>query len=227
MKPISLVAVGAVLVAISCTSSRAGAQVVVVDEEYCRVHWWGVGRCWNRPHRHPIATTSVELGASHFEEGHPFAFDSGTGSVTQTGPAWGLRLGVDLLPWFGLEGRYVGSYISGNAQAAGVGFLMTGGEFVVRFTLPTPYVRPYVFGGIGVYGFALLGSDAATTASMLNSSTQSGVPIGIGVEVPLSWHVSFAVEAAYRFLIGESFSANDAIGGADLTTFSGVMRFRL
>ena len=174
-----------------------------------------------------MLTMGFELGVSHFEEGSPFAFDSGTGSVTQTGPAWGLRVGVDVLPWLGFEGRYVGSYISGNALATGVGFVMTGGEAVVRFMLPTPYVRPYIFGGIGAYSFALVGSDAAVTASTLNSSTQSGVPMGIGVDVPVSWYVSFAFEAAYRFRNRRELSPNDNIGGADLTTFTAVMRFRL
>jgi hypothetical protein len=168
----------------------------------------------------------LELGVAALEEGGPFAFGSGTGSVTQPGPAWGLRLGVDVLSWLGFEGRYIGAYSSGNLPE-NVGFLMTGGEAVVRLTLPTPYVRPYIFGGIGVYDFALLGSNAAVAASMLNSSTQPGVPMGLGVELMLSWHVSFAVEATYRFQIGESFSRNDTIGGADLTTFTGVMRFRL
>ena len=34
------------------------------------------------------------------------------GTVTDAGPAWGLRGGVELLPWLALEAHYVGMYNS-------------------------------------------------------------------------------------------------------------------
>ncbi|HEY1957117.1 MAG TPA: hypothetical protein VGH28_15965 [Polyangiaceae bacterium] len=193
------------------------------EADYCETHWWGVGRCWHGPHRHrPRLTASVELGAGAFVEGGPFGFGSGTGSVVNAGPSYGLRVGVDFLPWIGLEGRWVGAYLPG--ARGDFGYVMNGGEAVVRLAIPTPYVRPYIFGGIGFYDFALVGSGAA--ASELVSASQSGVPMGLGVEVMLTWHLSFAVEGAFRFQIGESFSANEDIAGADVTTLSGVMRAR-
>ena len=86
----------------------------------------------------PELTLGAELGFGHFVEGGPFGFDGGTGSVTQTGPVWGLRAGVDFLPWIGVEGRYVGMW---NSASTGQGYVMTGGELVVRLTIPTPYIR--------------------------------------------------------------------------------------
>ena len=161
------------------------------------------------------------------EEGGPFGFNSGTGTVTQWGPNWGLRLGVDFLSWLGLEGRYEGAYLSGNSRAPDVAYLMNGGEAVVRLTIPTPFVRPYFFGGIGYYSVDLLGSSAAQTFSGLNSWRGAGIPMGVGLDIPLSWHVSLAAEATFRFFLKESFSALDDRAGADLTSFTGVVRFRL
>lgn len=223
------VALGAVtFMSVVVVPSIAHAQVVVVDEEpYCRAHWWGVGRCWHPHHARPTLTFGGELGIAHLEEGGPFGFETSTGRVTDTGPAWGLRVGVDFVSWLGIEAHYIGAYNPGNSNAPNVGYAMTGGEAVVRLALPTPFIRPYVFGGIGVYDFELVGNSPAGNAMALHSSSQAGVPMGVGLELMLSWHVSVAVEGAYRFQIGESFSNNDAVSGADMTTLTGVMRFRL
>jgi len=88
-------------------------------------------------------------------------------------------------------------------------------------------VRPYVFGGIGVYSLALAGSSDAQAASMLESSSQWGIPMGAGVEIMLSWHVTFALEAAFRYQYGEVYSTHDAIDGGDVSSLSGVLRLRL
>ena len=178
------------------------------------------------PYR-PTVTFGGELGLGHFVEGGPFGFDSGTGSVTQTGPVWGLRAGLDFLPWIGIEGRYVGMWNSGNSNASGLGYVMTGGELVLRLAVPTPFVRPYIFGGIGYYDFTRVGSDP-TGSSALVSSSQPGVPMGVGLEVLVTKHISLAVEGTFRFQIGESFApSNDAIDGADQTTLTGVFKFKL
>jgi Outer membrane protein beta-barrel domain len=208
----------------------ANARAYSDDEHYCREHWFGVGSCWRRPHHRPVLTWGFELGAGHLNEGHPFAFDEGAGSVTKAGPAWGARVGVDVLSWLGFEARYLGAFNDGRSsvtRAGDVAYVLTSGQLILRLTLPVAYVRPYVFSGIGIYNFQLTGNGAARDASMLNSTTQAGVPIGIGLEVPVSWHVSFAAEATYHFQLGESFSAVESISGADLSTLTGVMRFRL
>jgi hypothetical protein len=200
------------------------------DEYYCRENWVGVGRCWRRPHRRPVLTWGFEFGGGHLEEGHPFAFDDGVGSVTSAGPAGGLRIGVDVLSWLGFELRYLGEYNDGKGAVVNggdVGYVLSAGNVVARLTVPTPFVRPYIFGGVGVYSFHLIGSRTARELSGLNSSTQMGTPIGLGLEVPVTWHISFAVEATYHFMFSESFSKIDSISGGDLSTLTGVMRFRL
>jgi hypothetical protein len=218
------------LAAVSLVPAVSHAQPVRDDVEYCRVNWWGVGHCWRRHHRRPALTFGLDFGAGALNEGHPFAFDSGTGSVTGAGPTWGLRLGVDVLSWLGFEGRYMGGWYPGTGAAnivGNVGYFLSSGQFIVRLTVPTPFVRPYIFSGIGIYNFALAGSAAARTASLLESTTQAGIPIGVGVELMLTWHVSVAVEGAYHFQLSEEFSKVDAIGGADLSTLQAVLRFRL
>ncbi len=204
-------------------------QVVVVEEEepYCRSHWWGVGRCWHSHHRRPVFTFGGELGLAHLEEGGPFGFNTSVATVTDTGPAWGLRVGVDFQPWIGIEGRYIAVYVPGNSRADGVGYAMNGAEVVLRLAIPTPFIRPYIFAGVGGYDFALVGSAGSQTASQLNSSSQAGIPMGVGLELLLSWHVGIAIEGTYRFQLGEVYSTNSAIDGGDLTTLTGVLRFRL
>ena len=225
-------ALTAAIIAVMTLAPSARAQTFrapVDEEEYCHAHWWGVGRCWNRPHRHPVFTAGFELGVTKLAEGGPFGFDTSVGSVTSAGPFYGLRAGVDVLSWLGFEGRYVGAYIPGSGSVTtggNVGYAMNGGEAVLRLTIPFPFVRPYIFGGMGVYDLALVGSSAAQAASTLQSSGQWGVPVGAGLELMLSWHVTFALEAAFRYLYGEVFSTNDKIDGGDLSSLTGVMRFR-
>ena len=210
----SLVALASVGLLLVCTT--ASAQ----NEEFCETHWWGVGHCWHGPRRHrPRLTASLEAGVGALVEGGPFGFGSGTGSIVNAGPTYGLRVGVDFLPWIGVEGRWIGAYFPG--ARGGYGYVMNGAEAVVRLAIPTPYVRPYIFAGIGYYAFSLTGSQ-----STLESTSQPGVPMGIGLEIPLSWHVSFAIEGAFRFQIGEVFSPVDDVGGADVTTLTGLMRVR-
>jgi len=182
---------------------------------------------WHPVQHRPMLTLGAELGVGGWVEGGPFGFGSGTGSVLQAGPAWGLRAGVDFVPWFGVEGRYVGMWNSGNSNASGLGYVMTGGELVLRLVAPTPFVRPYIFGGIGYYDFARVGVDV-TGASALVSSSQPGVPMGVGLEVPIARGWSLAVEGTFRFQIGESFApSNDEIDGADQTTLTGIVKYRL
>ena len=116
-------------------------------------------------------------------------------------------------------------YDSAKASASSSGgFLGSAGTAVVRLTAPIPYVHPYVFGGIGYYDFHLVGSSA----SVLHSSSQAAIPVGIGVDVPLGYHLSVGIEASYNWQINEDYSAVTANGidGGDVTRFELVWRAR-
>jgi hypothetical protein len=202
------------------------------DDRFCRAHWFAMGRCRDRKWAGPEIMLGADLGFSAMTETGPFGLNKGVGGVTNAGPAWGLRAGVELFPWLGLEARYVG--MSNSAQgsvspAGSVGFLTTGGEAVARFTAPFPYVHPYIFGGAGYYDVSLIGSSGALAGSVLHSSSQPGAVMGFGLDVPLTWYLSLDAEATYHFLIGESFSAvtTNGIDGGDLSTVNAVLRVRL
>jgi len=217
-------------------AAPAAASASVADDvdhdHFCRDHWLAVTRCHDRPWSGPTLVFGVDLGVSKMNESGPFGFDTGVGTVTSAGPAWGVRVGVELLPWLTLEARYVGMYgpVQSSVSPAGsVGFLATGGEAVVRLTAPLPYVRPYVFGGVAYYDVALVGSGEAKADSVLFSSSQPGIPLGFGFEVPLTWHLSVGAEATYHFMLGESYSnvTTNGIDGGDISTFDAVVRARL
>jgi hypothetical protein len=201
-------------------------------DRYCSRNWFAIGSCWNRKWTGPELTFGADLGVSKMNESGPLGFGSGVGGVTDPGPAWGLRIGVDFLSWLGVEGRYVGMSDGGQASvspAGGVGYITTGAEAVVRLTAPFPFVHPYAFGGVGYYDSTLTGSSGAKTGSPMFSSSEAGFPMGVGIDVPLTWHMSVGAEATYHFLYQEKFSANTTNGmdGGDLTTFNAVMRMRL
>jgi hypothetical protein len=206
---------------------------VVYDEHQCGSRWFSpTRRCRPRRWGGPVLMLGADLGISAMNESGPLGFNNGIGGFTNPGPAWGLRIGIEVTRWFALEARYVGMYnsIQSTAAPAGsLGFTTTGGEGVARFTLPLPFVHPYIFGGIGYYNVALNGSADARKASVLFSSSQPGIPMGFGVDIPLTWHVSFGIEATYHFQLGESFSntTTRGIDGGDLSTVNGVLRVRL
>jgi hypothetical protein len=203
------------------------------QERLCRDRWFGeYRRCRSRRWAGPMLVFGGDFGISAMNEGGAIGFNNGVGSVTNAGPAWGASVGVEVFRWLAFEARYVGMYNSAQSSVSptgSVGYFTTGGAAIIRFTAPLPYVHPYIFGGAGYYKNALIGSSAAKAGSVLLSSSQPGVPLGLGVDVPLTWHVSVGVEATYHFMIGESFSdvTANGIDGGDITTFNGVMRFRL
>ncbi len=202
------------------------------SDHFCRDHWLAMGRCRDRTWTGPELMLGIDLGVSAMNETGPFGFNDGVGTATDPGPAWGARVGVELLPWLALEARYVGMYNAARSPvspAGSVGYLTTGGEAVVRFTAPLPFVHPYIFGGVGYYDSSLLGSSSAKAGSVLNSSSEAGAPMGFGLDVPLTWHLSIGAEATYHFLIHESFSADttNGIDGGDFSTFNAVLRARL
>jgi opacity protein-like surface antigen len=198
---------------------------------FCKDHWFAFAQCRERSWAGPQLMLGVDLGTSVMNETGPFGFNQGVGAVTDAGPAWALRVGVELLPWLALEGRYVGMYNSAQESVSplgSVGFLTTGGEAVVRLTAPLPYVHPYVFGGVGYYDNSLVGSATALPGSQLYSSNEPGFPMGFGLDVPLSWHLSLGLEATYHYFKGEVFSSNtvNGIDGGDISTANVVLRIR-
>ncbi|HEY3820162.1 MAG TPA: hypothetical protein VGL81_23520 [Polyangiaceae bacterium] len=200
-------------------------------DETCRVEWFAMGPCRNRAWTGPLITFGLDFGVAAMTEAGPFGFGKGIGGATYAGPSWGFRASVELLPWLGLEGRYLGAYNGGQGSvtpSGSVGFLSTGGEAVLRVTAPLPFVRPYVLGGVGYYDITLAGGSAAQAASVLHSSAQPGIPMGVGVDIPLTWYLSLGVEAAYHFQLGESFASvtTNGIDGGDITTFGAVLRAR-
>jgi len=202
------------------------------DDHFCRDHWLATGRCRDRPWAGPVLVLGADLGVSVMNETGPFGLGKGVGAVMDAGPAWGLRAGVDFFSWLGLEARYVGMYNAAQASvspAGSTGYLTTGGEAVVRFTAPLPFVHPYIFGGVGYYDSALVGSSTAQGGSVLHSSSQPGIPMGFGLDVPLTWYLSLGVEATYHFMLGEDYSSvtTNGIDGGDLSTVNAVVRLRL
>jgi len=175
---------------------------------------------------HPAFRVGLEGGAAAFTE--HFDFDKGIGSATHAGPAWGLRGGVDILPWFGVEARYLGFYNEGIGETTVGGKLLTNaGLATVRFIAPIRYAQPYVFTGVGIYSTNVLGSNAERQATNLRSNVSGGVPIGIGVNVPVHEHVSVGLETVYHRLFNESFDKVEALSGGDPVTFNGVVNLML
>ena len=198
----------------------------------CHDNWFAMEGCHVRPWTGPELVFGLDIGTSKFDESGPFGFGNGVGSVTSAGPAWGVRGGVEFLRWLALEAHYVGMYngVQSSVSPTGsVGYFTTGVDAFVRFTLPLPYVHPYLLSGVGYYDYALSGSSAAKAGTVMNSTSQPSIPMGVGVDVPLNWHLSVGLEAMYHFSIGESYSAvtTNKIDGGDASAFSAVMRFRL
>jgi hypothetical protein len=75
---------------------------------------------------------------------------------------------------------------------------------------------------------ALVGGSTAQAASVLHSSSQPDIPMGVGVAVPLTWYLSLDVEATYHFQLGESFASvtTNGVDGGDITTFEVALRAR-
>jgi hypothetical protein len=169
----------------------------------------------------------VDLGVSHFAEGSPFGFGTGTGSATKLGPSWGLRAGVELTRWFAIEAHYIGmnNPADDSVSVGGSRSLLTNAATAeLRFTAPTPYVQPYLFFGAGWYSTSVSGSSTSTE---FFGSSQLGVPIGVGFQVPLPRGLSLGAEMTYHRFFGESYSENEDIGGGEPLSIAAVLRFRL
>ncbi|GAC1394112.1 MAG: hypothetical protein NVSMB47_02600 [Polyangiales bacterium] len=186
----------------------------------------GVFEKWKRPH----FVVGLAGGVGAWSEGHPFAFDSGTGTATSLGPVWGALAGYEVFPWLAFEAHYDGLYNRGNSKinlGGTVGLLTSAASAVVRFTIPTRFVQPYAFIGVGYYSTSITGSADARAKTPFHGSKELGGPIGLGLAVPLTARLSVGAELVYHRLFGESFSDDDTIGGGDPTTGTAVLRVRL
>lgn len=182
---------------------------------------------WQGPCAYPHLVFGIDAGVSHFGEGSPLAFKTGTGSITAWGPAWGLRAGVEVTRWFAVEAHYIGmsNPASDSVSVGGSRSLFTNAIAAeLRFTAPTPYVQPYLFLGPAWYSTSITGSS---TTTQLTRSSEFGVPIGIGFQVPLPRGLSLGAEATYHRFFGESLAENEDIGGGDPFSINAVLRFRL
>jgi hypothetical protein len=218
--------------AIEGTSEASSPSPEDDTASFCNDHWLAVERCRTFVGPYPRFVIGEDIGVSSMNESGPFSFNNGVGAVTKAGPAWGLRLGIEVTSWLAFEARYVGMYnsLKGSVSPAGsLAYFTTGGEAVVRFTAPLPYVHPYLFGGIGYYDNSLAGTSAAKAGSPMIATSQPGIPMGVGFDVPLTWHVSVGAEATYHFNLGESYSnlTTNKMDGGDISTFNAVLRLRL
>lgn len=178
----------------------------------------------------PHVALALEGGASSFNESSPFAFNTGIGSVSTTGPSWGVRVGLELTSWLAFDAHYAG--MNNHASGAGapdgsVSLLTSGVTGEVRLTAPLPYVQPYLLTGAGVYSTSVTGSASAQGRSPLLGSTELGVPVGLGLSIPIAHGISAGAELTYHRFFGESFASDEEIGGGDLTTMNAVVRARL
>ena len=173
---------------------------------------------------YPHLSAAVDGGVSHWGEGSPFGFDTSLGSITAWGPAWGLRIGVEIKRWFAVDAHYIGAYNRAD-QSVSVGgrrgLLTSAATAEARFTVPLHLVQPYAFIGAGAYSTSISGSS---TSTQLTSSTELGVPIGLGFGVPLAPGLSLGAEMVYHRLFGESLAPDDEIGGGDPLTINAVLR---
>ena len=184
----------------------------------------------DRPCSFPHLTLGFEGGVGAFEEGSPFGFGKGTGSGVSPGPSWGFRIGWEFTRWLAVDAHYMGTInlIGKDYSPAGPARLVTNADAEVRLTLPLSYVQPYLFVGAGIYGTSISGATAeARLGTAFNGSTEPGVPMGVGVGIPITEQFSIGAEATYHFFIGEKFSADEDIAGGDVTTFNAVLRVRI
>jgi hypothetical protein len=198
-----------------------GAGIVVPKEPCGFIH---------HPCMYPHLALAVEGGVAIFNESGPFGFTTGVGAGTYPGASWGLRVGVELLRWLAIDAHYIGmdNHARANRAPVGaVGLFTNAATAELRFTLPIPYVQPYLFTGAGVYSTSVTGSTTARAASPYFGSTELGVPIGLGVAVQITNALSLGGELTYHRLFGESFATDDDVGGGDLTTFNLLLRGRI
>ncbi len=173
----------------------------------------------------PVAVVQRRRGGGPNMDHHnvhvQFGLDGGLGGLTGpaqnnawVGPAWGARVGMHFMNWFGVEARYFGMHNDGYDPRTGpnVGLVTNEVSGLVRLQVPTPYVRPYALGGAGVaWTNVTVWNGGNVQASTLRDSRSGVVPMGGGIDVPIGrrWGVGF--EGLYHYFINQRFSTDPSV----------------
>ncbi len=167
-------------------------------------------------------TLGVQAGITYFTEGTPFETGSGVGRSLAAGPNLGIRASFEIFSWLAIDGRATFSNNHGNDSVRSGALSTLGGFGAVRFTLPLPVVRPYVFGGFG--GHAIFASGKRT---LLLPGDVAAPEAGIGVLVALRKNIDIGLEYEYSHYLGEVLStAPNGEDGGDPNNWSVFAQYR-
>ena len=172
---------------------------------------------------------AIEGGVGAFALGTPLSFGRGIGAVTSGGGVWGVRAGVELLPWLLIEGRYFGMH---NAVETALGdapvqMLTHGALGTVRLAWPGALAVPYVFGGIGYYFTMLSGPASSRQYSGVQPTGSFGLPLGFGGEINIGPILSLGLEVAWHVMLGPRFSTRPEFAKGEAVSATAFVRIRM
>ncbi len=153
----------------------------------------------------------------------------GAARTTEPGGSFELRVGLDLLDWLGLEARYLGVIVDGVDALVGDDVEVTahGGSVVARVTLAAGWYTPYLFAGVGGYGFAVLGDPSQAPRVELRDTAALALPLGLGIEIRLPLRLRVLLEGGYHALFFERLAAAPRHASADLWTAAILLKLVL
>ncbi len=138
--------------------------------------------------------------------GGGMAYAGEAATVTQPGPAYGVAVSGDIVPWIAGEVGYVGaSYrtegIVSRTERSDI--VENGGQVAVKLGPPVQSnVRPYALGGISVQRLTV--SNEANAGGLVGDGTEVRLPVGLGFELnPGNSGLTVGARGTY------SFSANN------------------
>jgi len=137
---------------------------------------------------------------------------SGARGATNTGGAWGLRLGWGTRAIIGLEAAYIGS--ANKMSLPGLDpssvLLGTGAEGNLRLNAPflvhDNLISPFALGGVGWTRFDIINDDFNTSGALEKDHVMT-VPVGAGLAMGIH---GFMIDAryTYRFVFNEDLLGN-------------------